>query len=60
MTEFKEYRITWEIDVIAETPEEAVKQAIRFLEPIEPARWCYLAQDFKTGEVSRHEGQDLY
>ena len=44
----------------AETPEEAVKQAIRFLEPIEPARWCYLAQDFKSGEVSRHEGQDLY
>ena len=60
MTEETEYRVIWEIDVPAESPEEAVRRAVGYLEPIEPARWCYLVHNFQTGEVSSHEGESLF
>lgn len=60
MSEPREYRICWEIDVTAESPEEAVRQAVEYLAPLEPTRWCYQAVDTLTGEVSKHEGEELF
>jgi hypothetical protein len=55
----KEFRVSWEIDTLAESPEEAVRQAVSYLEPREPSRWCYDVVDQETGEASRHEGEDV-
>lgn len=60
MSKEKLYLVAWEIDAPATSPEEAVKTAVEWLVPQEPARWCYSAQDLKTGEVSKHEGEDLF
>ena len=60
MTEEKLYRISWEIDMPGDTPAEAIKQAMRYLAPLEPARWCYSAINRETGEVTKHEGQELF
>lgn len=54
------YRVNWEIDIPADSSEEAVKQAVAYLAPMEPARWAYLAQNHATGEVITHEGEDLF
>ena len=58
--EYKEYRVSWEIDVSAQAPEEAARQAVNYLAPMEPGRWCYMVRDNETGEVSKHEGEDLF
>ena len=60
MNEEKLYRISWEIDIPAETPEQAIKQAMHYLSPLEPARWCYSAINQETGEATKHEGQELF
>ena len=59
MSTEKLYRISWEIDMPGVTPEEAIKKAMHYLAPLEPARWCYSAINRETGEVTKHEGQEL-
>lgn len=60
MTEQREYRVSWDIEVSASSPEDAVRLVVKWLEPKEPARWCYQVIDTEKGEVSKHEGQDLF
>lgn len=60
MTEPREFRVSWEIEVDAATPEEAIRVAVKWLAPKEPGRWCYQAIDTEKGEVSKHEGEDLF
>lgn len=55
-----EYRVTWEIEVTAESEQEAVKLAVKWLAPQEPTRWAYQAQDCATGELLTLEGEDLF
>ena len=55
-----EYRVAWEIDIPAESPKDAIKQAMAYLKPKEPARWCYSVQNHATGKVSKHEGEDVF
>lgn len=60
MTEERLYRVIWEIDIPALTPEQAVVIAVNYLGPMEPARWCYSTRDRETGEVKKHEGEELF
>ncbi len=55
-----EYLVSWEIDIPADSPEQAVKTAIKWLKPKEPIRWAYQAQDSATGETVTLEGEDLF
>ena len=55
----REFRVSWEIDVSAENPEQAVKLAMDWLEPKEPGRWSYTV----AGEDGNHiaiEGEELF
>jgi hypothetical protein len=58
--EEQEYQVSWEIDISAESPEQAALLAIDYLAPMEPARWCYQVTDRGTGETISLEGEDLY
>ena len=60
MTEQREYLVTWDIEVNASSPEDAVRLAVKWLEPKEPTRWCYQVINTENGEVSKHEGEDLF
>lgn len=51
----REYRVTWEIDVSADTPADALERALSVLAPAEPGRWSYTVTDNETGE-SAHLG----
>jgi hypothetical protein len=55
----KSFRVRWEIDICAATPEEAVRQAVDWLAPMEPGRWCYQAVDTESGTETLHEGREL-
>ena len=57
--EEKEYRVSWEIDVSAENPEEAVMLAVGWLGPIQPGRWCYTVTG-EDGGRKAIEGEELF
>jgi hypothetical protein len=54
------YRVAWEIDMAADSPQEAIKKAMSYLAPLEPARWCYSVRNHENGKESRHEGEELF
>lgn len=48
----QDYRVTWEIDIPADSPKEAIKLAVAdYLRPAEPHRWSYTAQPMAGGPV---------
>ncbi len=57
----REYRVTWEIDVSADTPADAIERALQMLAPADPGRWTYKVQDHETGEVVQvdPEGEEV-
>lgn len=57
----REYRVTWEIDVSADTPRDAIERAMILLGPADPGRWTYTVQDNETGELVQvdPEGEEV-
>ena len=48
----KDYRVTWEIDVLADSPQEAARIAQHKQQTTRPEYWCGL---FEVRERVRHE-----
>lgn len=55
----KEYRVSWEIDISAGNPEEAVMLAVGWLDPMEPGRWSYTVTSEDGGPLAI-EGEELF
>ena len=53
-----EYRVIWEIDVDAESPKEAIKEAVAILQPIDPAKWVWGVKNNKDHLII--EGKDVF
>jgi hypothetical protein len=48
--EMKRYLVIWEIDIEADSAEEAVREAVELLDETEAAIWTFVAVDDETKE----------
>lgn len=44
----KDYRVVWEIDIHADTPEEAAREVVDCLRTEPPSKWCHKVIDKET------------
>ena len=48
----REYRVLWEIDILATSADDAVRRVVgQYLQPAEPRRWTYKVTDSESGET---------
>lgn len=56
----REFRVAWEIEILATSHDEAVRQVVReYLQPRDPERWSYDVTDLEAGEELTLHGEGL-